>query len=406
MKHQRLLMSIVLGAVLGILFGSLFPEFAVRIKFVGDMFINALKMVVIPLIITSLIVGVTGLGDVRHLGSLGLKTITFYMVTTGLAVIVGLGLVNLVKPGEGFGEFSGELSSTITSKADFSFLDVFTGLIHPNLIQAASEFDILPLIIASLLFGVAFTVIGEKGKIIIDLVDALNDAIMTVVHWVILLTPVGVFGLISYRLGEAGGGSAFLDMVFQLGRFCFTVILGLLIHGLIVLPLILMIFARRNPLEYLGHLMQAMLTAFATSSSSATLPVTMSAVTDDAGVSKKTAGVVLPLGATINMDGTALYEAVSALFIAQCYGIDLTLGSQIVIFFTATLAAIGAAGIPSAGLVTMILVLQSVGLPIEGIGLILAIDWFLDRCRTTVNVWGDAVGAAVVDKLEGAPVTH
>ena len=275
-------------------------------------------------------------------------------------------------------------------------------MIHPNLFQAAVEFKILPIIVVAILFGIALVSLKEKGKPVVDFVTSLNEAVMTIVLWIIVLAPVGIFGLIAHRLGVTGGGAAVLDLIVQLGKYSAAVVLGLAIHGVVFLPLILFFLTRRNPFTYLMHMAKALLTAFATASSSATLPVTMECATLEAKVSNRTTSVVLPLGATVNMDGTALYEAVAAIFIAQTYGITLGMGEQLTIVLTATLASIGAAGIPEAGLVTMIVVLQSVGLPVEGIGLILAIDWILDRFRTTVNVWGDAIGSAVIDASETA----
>ncbi len=399
--HHKLLIMILIGVVFGGIVGSFFPSFAVKTGFLGELFLNALKMMVIPLIVTSLIVGVTNLGDVRKLGTLGMRTLSYYLITTGIAVAIGIVLVSLISPGSGVEMFAGDLPERIRDKENFSFVEVLHQLIHPNPIQAAAEFKILPIIVISLFFGVALTLLGEEAAQVNGIFYVLNEAVMKIIHAIILFAPIGVFALIAHRLGVAGGGTAFIDLISQLGRYAGTVIIGLLIHGLIVLPLILYLFTKRNPIEYGMNLSRAIATAFATASSSATLPMTMDC-TEESGVSKKTGSVVLPLGATVNMDGTALYEAVAVIFIAQCYGISLQFPELIIIFFTATLAAIGAASIPEAGLVTMVLVLQSVGLPIDGIGIILAIDWFLDRCRTTVNVWGDAVGAAVIDKLESS----
>ena len=235
----------------------------------------------------------------------------------------------------------------------------------------------------------------------IQVFDGVNQAIMKIVHVIIAFAPVGIFALIADRMGSSGGWSGFLPELVKLGWYSGTVISGLAIHGLVVLPLVLLLLGRRRVTPYARNQLPALSTAFSTASSSATLPLTIECVTEKNGVSKRVASFVLPLGATINMDGTALYEAVAAVFIAQAYGITMGPVEQVVIFLTATLAAIGAAGIPEAGLVTMVIVLRAVDLPIEGISLILVIDWFLDRCRTTVNVWGDAVGAAVIAKYEG-----
>jgi len=401
-KHHRQLLYIIIGAVLGIILGTLWPAWAVKTGVLGDLFLNALKMMVLPLITTSIVVGVTNLGDSRTLGTIGIKTILYYTLTTGVAVVIGMVVVNIIQPGVGGEGFAGELPEAIRDKKSFSILDTIVGMIHPNLFQAAVEFKILPIIVVAILFGIALVSLKEKGKPVVDFVTSLNEAVMTIVLWIIVLAPVGIFGLIAHRLGVTGGGAAVLDLIVQLGKYSAAVVIGLAVHGFIFLPLILFFFSRRNPFTYLMHMAKALLTAFATASSSATLPVTMECATLEAKVSNRTTSVVLPLGATVNMDGTALYEAVAAIFIAQTYGITLGMGEQLTIVLTATLASIGAAGIPEAGLVTMIVVLQSVGLPVEGIGLILAIDWILDRFRTTVNVWGDAIGSAVIDASEAA----
>ncbi len=395
-KH---LIWIVGGAIGGVCMGTFFPNTAVHLEILGNLFLNALKMMVIPLVVTSIIVGIANLTDSKSLGSLGIKTIVLYTLTTGLAVCIGLVVVNLMQPGVGGSEFAGVLPERIHDKEAFSFMQVIEGLIQPNLFKSAVEFKILPIIIASILFGIAMVNLGETAKPLIKVLNSTNAVIMHVVGIIIQCAPLGIFGLIAYRLGVTGGGMAVVDLIQSLLKYSATVIVGLAIHSLAVLPLILWFFTKRNPIEYVVSLSRALVIAFATASSSATLPITMKQV-QDAGVSEKTSNVVLPLGATINMDGTALYEAVAAIYIAQCYGIDLSMSDQLVIAFTATLAAVGAAGIPEAGLVTMILVLQSVGLPVEGLGLILAVDWLLDRFRTTVNVWGDATVAAVIDQLE------
>ena len=274
------------------------------------------------------------------------------------------------------------------------------GMIPRNVFNAMVRMDILPLIFFSLLIGATLSVLGERGRPTISVISGLNDAVMQLVHWIMVLAPVGIFGLVAGRIGHAGGFKDFLPELLAVGKYSFTVVFGLGVHGIIILPLILLLIARRNPLRYVKGMSTALLNAFSTASSSATLPLTMRAVQKENGVSNRTASFVLPLGATINMDGTALYEAIAAMFIAQVYGISLGPAEQTVIFLTATLAAIGAAGIPEAGLVTMVIVLRAVDLPIEGIGLILTIDWLLDRFRTTVNVWGDSVGAGVIESLE------
>jgi Na+/H+-dicarboxylate symporter len=260
--------------------------------------------------------------------------------------------------------------------------------------------DILPLIIFSLLLGGAITTMGASGRPLLALFEAGNEVVMKIVHLLLLFAPVGIFGLLAGRIGKAGGWVEFWPELVMVGKYCLTVISGLFLHAVVILPLILFFFGRRNPLAYARGMAKALLTAFSTASSSGTLPVTMESTIEKNEVSERTSRFVLPLGATINMDGTALYEAVAAIFIAQVYGIHLDFAAQLTVLVTATLAAIGAAGIPEAGLVTMVIVLKAVGLPIEGISLILIVDWFLDRCRTTVNVWGDSIGAGVIDRYE------
>ncbi len=490
-QQKSLLVPILIGIIVGILIGGLIPAVGTSVSFIGELFINALLMLVIPLVITSMITSITGLGDVRQLGGIGGKTIIFYTITTGLAVLLGLLLVNIIQPGIADTEadrialrggqvlenveyniskntinldgatvrkpfddrymailkdqknirgtiapqdkfqnnsikitgWTNPAGKTVTPKAtgqgiqiDLAVADkvkgkeqssigdvlkeVIVGLLPQNLFGAMVDNDVLPLIIFSLLFGGVLTTMGEMGERVIRLVEGLNEAIMRIIDLVLLTAPFGIGALIAGRLGEAGGFTGFASEFASLGKYAFTVIFGLLIHGLVVLPLFLKFFGKRNPFVFIKRMLPALTTAFSTASSSATLPLTMECVIEKNHVSPRIANFVLPLGATINMDGTALYEAVAAVFIAQIYGIELGFGQIVVVFLTATLAAIGAAGIPEAGLVTMVIVLRAVDIPIEGVSLILVIDWFLDRCRTTVNVWGDCIVAGIIDRLE------
>ena len=389
-----ILIGMIAGAVLGLMGGLWLGDFMLSIKFLGTMFLNALKMVVVPLVVASIIVGVTSLGDIRKLGRTAGKTLAYYMATTGFSVLVGIILVNLIRPGEGVPPIGAEVPEFVASKGGGTIIDVIVGLVPDNIFNAAATGQILPLIVFSLLFGGVLSVIGDKGKPVIAFLEGINAAIMKIVLLIIYFAPIGILALIG---GIVAQNRASVDeLITALGLYSLTVIIGLLIHATITLPLILRFLAGRNPFKYFVNMGPALATAFTTASSSATLPVTMESVEHKNKVDERAASFVLPLGATINMDGTALYEAVAALFIAQIYGIDLSISAQVIIFFTATLASVGAAAIPEAGLVMMSLVLTAVGLPLEGIGIILAIDWFLDRCRTTVNVWGDSIGAAVI----------
>ncbi len=380
------------------------------IKFSGKLFLNLLNMLVIPLVAVSIMTGILSLGDIRHVGRTGLRTITYYLITTAIAVCIGIILVNIIGPGTGMEE-SSTIAGRVRGKEAVGILDtilrVFVNTESPgkgafpkNIIAAMGEMNVLGVITFSLIFGAALTTVGEKGRVVVNFIVGLNEVILKMVHWVLLLLPIGVFGLIVSRLAEVGGGTAVWVELSRLAWYSITVVAALGIHAVIVIPLILFIFAKKNPLHYLKNLAPALLTAFSTASSSATLPTTIECVEKRGGVSRRSASFVLPIGATINMDGTALYEAVAVIFIAQVYGVPMDMTMLIIIFLTATLAAIGAAGIPEAGLVTMVVVLNATGLPLEGIALLLSIDWLLDRCRTTVNVWGDAAGAAVIDRYE------
>lgn len=387
--------GILAGVVLAFVGVALFGEEMVRFEWMGTFFLKALKMIIIPLIVSTMIVGITGLGDVRRLGRVGGITLLYYTATTGFAVALGILLVNLFQPGVGVILSAGPTPEVVQTKALIGWSDILLSFVSDNIIGSMARMEILPVIIFSLVFGGVLTTIGQKGKPVIAFFEGMEAVVMKMVKLIMILAPVGVFGLVAGRFAQAGDLGVLLG---SLGKYMATVLVGLSLHGFVVLPLILWFFTRRNPFAYLIHMGAALLTAFSTASSSATLPVTLECVKEKAKVSPKAAGFVLPLGATINMDGTALYEAVAAIFIAQAFGISLTAFQQVIIFLTATIAAIGAAGIPQAGLVTMVIVLRAVGLPLEGVGLILAVDWLLDRFRTTVNVWGDSVGAGVVER--------
>jgi len=413
---HHLLIGMLLGIVLGILLGGFAPSIGLSLAFIGDLFLQALFALVVPLVMSSMIVGIASLGDVRQLGSIGLRTVLFFMTTTGLAVLVGLILVIAIHPGTPTDtanlDSSGIQTSSLSEKIEDKpttlgdlFKSILTSLVPKNLFAAMAETQILPLIVFALVFGGVLTTIGEKGTLVIRVFEGINEAMMAIVHLLMWVAPVGIGALLAGRLGEAGGFTGFWPQLTSLGAYVGTVLLALAIHALVTLPLALRFLGQRSVPTYAKALSTPLMTAFSTSSSSATLPLTMEGLIEEAKVSRRVVSFVVPLGATINMNGTALYEAVAAMFIAQTYGIEMGLGETIIVLLTATLSAIGAAGIPEAGLVTMVIVLKAVDLPIEGISLILVVDWFLDRCRTTVNVWGDAVGAAVIDRFESVTKT-
>ena len=397
MRKNLLVILIIAGAIAGGLCGWFWGPRMEPVAFLGTLFLNALRMIVVPIVIFSMIVGVSSLGDIRRIGRVGGMTLAYYLATTALAVLLGLVLVNLIQPGAGVSLAGAKIPEGAVARIGIT--DLILSFVHPNIFQAMAETKILPLIIVALIFGGVLTTLGQRGRQVIDLCETLNELMIKVVHLILWLAPVGVFALVATKLGASGGGEAFLEELARVGKYSATVLVGLFIHAVVFLPLLLFLLGRQSPARYFWGMIEALVTAFSTASSSATLPVTLEAVKERNRVSKSAADFVLPIGATVNMDGTALYEAVAAMFIAQSYGIELSLTHQAIIFITATLASIGAAGIPQAGLVTMILVLEAVGLPLEGIGIILSVDWFLDRCRTTVNVWGDGVGAAVIARV-------
>jgi Na+/H+-dicarboxylate symporter len=375
-------------------------------KEVGDLFLRLLQMLVVPLIVSSLVTGVTGMGDLRILGSIGGRAIAFYLTTSFLAILTGIAVVNLIRPGDGAelalleeGAASNALLTEPPSSIGLVLWEQLEGLIPKNPLAAATEGDMLPVIFFSLLIGVFIGLAehregSQDASVVRRFFSGLFDVMMQMTLFVVKFAPIGVFGFTLYA--AAGKGPAAFQV---LGWYVLTVFIALLIHATVTLPTILRLVAGRSPIEYAGKLTTALVTAFSTASSNGTLPLTMQEV-EEAGVKPEVTSFVLPLGATINMDGTALYEAVAVLFIAQVYGVDLNLAQQGLIALTALLASIGAAGIPHAGMVMMVVVLNAVGLPTSAVALILAVDRILDMCRTTVNVWSDSVAAAVVDATE------
>lgn len=360
---------------------------------IGEMFMRLLRMLIIPLIISTILVGIAGLGSFSKIGKLGKHTFVFYFATMLLASTTGLILVNIIQPGS-------SLNWTVPAEAvgiaaePPSVMNLLLRIIPENPIQAIATFDILGVLFFTIVIALAILQIGKhRVAPVFNFFEALNDLVYVLIGWLMRIAPIGIGGLIAYFLGVQD--PSFLGSLLQsLGKFALCVFLGLLTH-FVVLMLLLMWLGKYNPFVFLKRVSPMIATALGTDSSSATMPVTLTCVRD-LGVSKRIAGFVVPVGATMNMDGTALYEAVSVLFFAQAFGVELTMTQQVIVAFTAMLAAVGAAGIPHAGLVTMAIVLTAVGLPITGIGLLLAIDRPLDMCRTVVNVTGDAVTSRVV----------
>ncbi len=395
--HWQIFGALVAGVFFAFLsrrFG--FELFVEQVSVLGTIFLRALRMIIVPLIVSSIIAGVTGLGNAANFGRMSAKTFSYYITTSLLAIMTGLIFVNLIRPGIGAQLGFEMVPEDLQANAE-RLGDTLLGIIPENPVAAMAQGDMLAIIFFSLLFGFAISRTPEPYRTRMnDFFQALFEVMMRLTHFIILFAPIGIFGLIARIVAETG-----VDVLVPLAKYMATVIFALFIHAIISLPLLLYFIGAVSPLAHVKAMSAALITAFSTSSSSATLPLTMSSVEENAGASNRVSSFVLPLGATINMDGTALYECVAAMFIAQVYNIDLTFGQQFIVVFTALLASIGAAGIPMAGLVMMTIILRAVGLPLEGLGLILSVDRILDMMRTSVNVWSDSCGAVIIAKSEG-----
>jgi Na+/H+-dicarboxylate symporter len=394
--------QILIALIAGTLFGVYFSGQVVWIGWMGDLFLKLLKMVIIPLIVSSIITGIAGIGSPESLGRLGLKTIGFYMLTSLLAILLGLFLVNVIKPGMGADLSFAETVDSLPA-AEQSIGQLLMDAIPENIFRSLSEGAMLPIIFFSMVFGFFTNLTPDRHqKVIHGFFESVFEVMMKITMAVIKLTPLGVFAIIATVISRYAGDSGGLTQIFsRMGIYMLTVLAALLIHSMFTLHLVIWLLSGINPVKHFKNMSTPLLTAFSTSSSSATLPLTMEAVEHKDGVSARISSFTLPLGATINMNGTALYECIAVMFIAQAYGIDLSLGQQLVVVLTALLAAVGSAGIPMAGLVMMAIVLKAVGLPMEGIGLVLAVDRILDMFRTAVNVYGDTCAAVVIAKSEG-----
>jgi Na+/H+-dicarboxylate symporter len=380
--------------------GKLFGESIVPLAgALGDVFLRFLRMAIMPLIIASIVSGVISVGNRKNLGFLGLKTFGYYVVSSLMAILTGQVLVNLFKPGVGANIRLEEAPSSIPA-IEQGVGDIVVGIIPENPFQALAEGRVLPVIFFSILLGYFITQTGEPYRSQLgDFFTGLFDVMMRLTRMVVWTAPIGVFG-INAKIVATTGFEAFKS----LGFYFVIVLIGLAIHAFINLPLLMYLTTRRNPFLHYRGMPPALITGFSTCSTVVTLPLTMKAVTENSGVSKKIASFVLPLGATVNMDGTALYECVAVIFIAQVYNFELTFAMQLMIVFTALLASIGAASVPMSGMVMMSIILGAVGLPLEGVAVILAVDRILDMFRTMDNVLSDSVGAVIVAKLEGEDV--
>ena len=428
MTHRStniLTILILIGLVAGALVGEyayfnpeameLHPTRLDWLKEIGNIvLIRPLKVLIVPLILFSVISGITRIGDPAKLGVVGIATLVYYLATMFMAVSLGAILVTWISPGMLPEITQHELIGTAHMTAavqnapqelSSAWMNILYQIVPVNIFEDMVNTRPLGIIMFAIAFGLAITAGGEKTKAARDICNATFEGLMILVRWVIWLTPIGVFFLVAWTVGKIG----FDSIGGPIGKYMVTVLVGLAIHGFILLPIVLWIFAGKNPYQFMWRMKRALMTAIGTDSSSATLPVTIDTAEGEGECSKRASNFVLPLGATVNMDGTALYEAVAVVFLFQLYGIQLEFGQLMVVVITATLAAIGAAGIPSAGLVTMVIVITAVNmnltgspdgpLPIAAIGIIIGVDRILDMCRTAVNVWGDAVGAKIITRI-------
>ncbi len=400
--------QILIALALGVIFGIFFHEYVKYISWAGDIFIRLLKMIVVPIVVSSMIVGVASIGKTGGLGRIATKTLTFYVVTTLVATFVGLALVNTIEPGVGSSLVNQASSAEHLAGAERVPLgQQLINIVPENIFQDLVENDMLAIIFFSILFGYFVTLVGEKSSAtIINFFEAVFEVIMKIVLTIIKVAPIGVFAIVAKMISmQAGDMAKLADIAQSLGLFVLIIWIGCAIHFFIIMPSIVYFLGHENPWRHMKKMSTAILTAFSTCSSGAALPFSMKDSQEKCGISNKIASFTLPLGATINMNGTALYEGVAVIFIAQVYGIDLSFLEQLIIVVTVLFSAIGAASIPMAGLVMLSVALSVAGLPMEGIGLVLAVEQLCDMPRTATNSYGDMCAAVVIAKSEGEKLT-
>lgn len=405
LKKPKLHTQIFIGLVLGVIAGLVFGEKAQLIEPIGTIFLRLITMIVVPLVFVSLMLGTASLGDIKKLGRIGLKTLVYFTATTAIAISIGLILANFFQPGEGLSEdVKTQLYQNYQAKAEIglqtleekpSLIDVLVDIVPMNPVKAMFEGNMLQVIFLAIIFGIALTLIKrEKAKVVVSFFEGINDAIIQIVHMAMRLAPYGVMALIAAVIGQYG-----VNILITLLKYSLVVIGGLLLYTFSVNSLAVSILGRTNPFFFFKAVKEAMIIAFSTSSSNAALPVAMECV-EHIGVKREYSSFIIPLGATINMDGTALYQGVAAVFIAQIYGIPLGLTAQLTIVLMAVLSSVGTAGVPSAGIITLAMVLRQIGVPLEGIALILGVDRFLDMCRTTTNIIGNMTSSLIIQQSE------
>ena len=401
----RIFIALLIGALFGVVIHYWIPSSYIKdtvivegvLYVVGQGFIRLMQMLVVPLVFCSLICGSMAIGDTKTLGKVGVKTIGFYLVTTALAVCVALGSALLINPGRGL-DMDAVQKGTVSSTTEAtSLVDTLLNIIPKNPVQSMANGDMLPIIVFALFVGIMLAKLGTRGSVVANFFSQFNDVMMEMTMAIMKIAPIGVFCLIA-RTFATVGFSAFAPMLKYMGN----VTLALAIQCLVVYQILLFVFTRLNPFKFIKKFLPVMGFAFSTATSNATIPMSIDTLSKKMGVSKQISSFTIPLGATINMDGTSIMQGVAVVFIAQAYGIPLTMGNLATVVVTATLASIGTAGVPSVGLVTLAMVLNSVGLPTEGIALIMGIDRILDMIRTAVNITGDAVCTTIVCHQEGS----
>lgn len=390
---KSFLWQILAAFLLALIVGLILGEDATFVQPLGDLFLRLIKFIIVPLILATIIVGVTNAGDLKKLGRMGGKTITFYLVTSFLAVAIGLAVASILSPGTGVDVTLNE--ENVPSGETQSVVDTLLNIIPTNPIESLATANVLQIIFFAIFLGLGITMVGEKAEPVKRFFDGLSEIMYKITSVVMKLVPIGIFGLLAPIVGQYG-----LDVLMPLMKLILAVLIACLIQVAIVYSFALKTLGKMNPIEFFKGILPAATVAFSTCSSSGTLPVTMKNTEENLGVSKDTSSFVLPLGATINMDGTAIYQGIAVMFTAQYFGESLTFAQLIVVALVATLASIGAAGVPGAGMVMLTMTLSAVNLPLEAIALIAGIDRILDMMRTSVNIMGDAAAAVVVDRSE------
>lgn len=396
-KYSTTNTLVLLGIFLGALFGSFLPELALEQRVIGQMFVSFLKMLVVPLVFSSIFISILGLGSLSELKDLGLKTIGLYLLTTALATLLAIIVMNLFPIGEPVSAEGLEYAKA-SQVAEFSLSAMILSFIPENIFNSLSQGSMMQIIVFAILFAIAsLHMEGHRQETMLDFFTAITNAMLTMAEWVIKLTPIGVFSLISYVIADQG-----ISVILDLWKYVLMVIVVLVIHAIIILPLVLSIFGKTNPYKYLSAIREAPIMAFSTASSAATLPVSMRVVEEVGGVDKKNASFVLPLGATVSMDGTAAYLTVAILYISHLAGLHLGFMEQVLLGVTIVSLSVGVAALPSASLVMMVVILNQIGLPVEYIALIVAVDRILDMARTSINVTSDLVVVKIIDQMQKA----